>query len=168
MMPTLGKGLNMPFAEVVTIEVGAAIAKYILKLWLKDGSLGNDITSSVIDVLKSKTSDKFAQRKGNRQFEIIGEKVGESLLPFFEREGTRLDEGDRTAVAYMVAEAFNQSTLSSELLIRHNLEPTQLAQHIFITYPTATRDLSAAATELYRRIINEACTYIVDIASQLP
>jgi hypothetical protein len=67
MMHILGKGLNMPFAEVVTIEVGAAIAKYILKLWLKDGSLGNDITSSVIGVLKSKTSDKLAQRKGNRQ-----------------------------------------------------------------------------------------------------
>jgi hypothetical protein len=28
MMPLLGKGLKMPFAEVVTIEVGAAIAKY--------------------------------------------------------------------------------------------------------------------------------------------
>src|SRR5713226_6002575 len=99
----------MPFVEVITIEVGAAIAKYILKLWLKDGSLGNDIASSVVDILKSKTPDRLAQRKGNRQFEVIGEKVGESLLPFFEREGVNLDQEERTAVAYSIAETFNQS-----------------------------------------------------------
>lgn len=158
----------MPLAEVVSIEVGASIAKYILKLWLKDSSLGNDIASGVIGILKSKTSDKLAQRSGNRQFEIIGEKVGAVLLPFFEREGARLDEGDCTAVAYAVAESFDQSKLSSELLVRYNLEPGDLAQHILATSSTATVGFSTAATELYQRIIRESCTYIVEIASQLP
>ncbi len=164
----MGKGFAMPLAEVVTVEVGATIAKYILKLWLKDTSLGNDIASTAIDILKSKTSDMLAQRRGNRQFEIIGEKVGENLLPLFEHEGAHLDEGERIAVAYAVAGTFNQSILSTELVVKRNLQPAELSCHIFAAYPRATRDFSEAASELYRRIINEACTYIVDIASQLP
>ena len=119
-------------------------------------------------MFKSRTSDALAQRRGQRQFETIGEKVGESLLPLFESEGARLDEGDRTAVAIAVAEAFNKSKLSSELLAQRNLEPTELARHVLTTQPTATRDFSAAGTALYQRIIQESCAYIVDIASQLP
>ncbi len=69
----------MPLFEAVTIEVGAAIAKSILKLWVKDSKLGDDITSSLIDLLKSRTSDALAQRRGQRQFDTIGERVGESL-----------------------------------------------------------------------------------------
>src|SRR5437588_12900478 len=123
----------MLLAEAVTFEVGAAIAKSILKLWLKDSDLGNDISSSLIDLFKAKTSDKLAQRRGERQFETIGEKVGESLLPLFVIEGAGLDENGRTAVAIAVAEAFNTSKLSSELLAERNLQPTQLAHYVLAT-----------------------------------
>ena len=78
-------------------------------------------------MLKSKTSDTLAQRRGQRQFDAFGEKVGESLLPLFEGEGARLDEGSRIAVAHKVAAAFNKSKLSSDLLAERNLEPTDLA-----------------------------------------
>jgi RecG-like helicase len=159
----------MPLLETVTLEVGAAIAKSILKLWLKDSNLGQDITSSLIDLFKAKTSDKLAQKRGERQFEAIGEKVGESLLPLFESEATGLDESGRTAVAIAVAEAFNISKLSSELLAERNLQPTQLAHYVLaMAKPNATRDFSAAEEALYKRIIQESCGYIVDIASQLP
>jgi hypothetical protein len=158
----------MPLLEAVTIEVGAAIAKSILKLWVKDSTLGENISSSLIDLFKSRTSDTLAQRRGQRQFETIGEKVGESLLPLFQIEGARLDDGDSTAVALAVAEAFNKSKLSSDLLAKRNLEPTELAKHVIATQPTATRDFNEAATALYQRIIQESCAYIVDIASQLP
>src|SRR6266571_5038119 len=99
----------MPLAEIITIEVGAAIAKAILKLWLKDSALGMDLSSSLVDLLKSQTSDVLAQRRGQRQFDAISEKVGESLLPLFQTEGIYLDEGSRTAVALAVAETFNKS-----------------------------------------------------------
>jgi len=158
----------MPLVEAVTIEVGAAIAKSILKLWVKDSSLGEDIASSLIDLFKARTSDALAQQRGRRQFEAIGEKVGESLLPLFEIEGARLDEGSRTAVALAVAEAFNKTKLTSALLAQHNLEPTELARHVLAAHPTATDLFSTAETAFYERIINESCGYMVDIASQLP
>lgn len=158
----------MPFVEAVTIEIGAAIAKSIFKFWVKDSTLGADISSSLIDLFKTRTSDVLAQRRGQRLFEAIGEKVGESLLPLFESEGSRLGESDRNAVALAVAEAFNKSKLSSKLLADRNLEPTMLEKHILDSHSAQTRDFSEAETALYQRIIKESCTYIVDIASQLP
>jgi hypothetical protein len=159
-----------PLETAVTIELGAAIAKSILKLWLKDSALGQDIASSLIDLLKSRTSDVRAQRRGHRQLEIIGEKVGESLLPMFEIEGARLDEGGRIAVAREVARAFSTSKLSSKLLAERNLEPTKLAKYVIDAhpYPQALLYFSAAEAALYQRIIEESCVCIVDIASQLP
>jgi len=158
----------MPLAEAVTIEVGAAVAKSILKLWLKDSDLGNDISSSLIDLFKAKTSDKLAQRRGERQFEVIGERVGESLLPLFESERAHLDEGGRIAVAEAVAETLNQAKLSAELLAERNLQPVQLARHVLALRPDATRDFSAAETAFYQRMVQECCTYSVEIASRLP
>src|SRR5260370_10946986 len=163
-----GRTSAMPLLEAVTIEIGSAIAKSILKLWLKDSDLGQDISSSLIDLLRLKTSDSLAQRRGQRQFDTIGERVGESLIPLFAMEGKHLDEGARTAVALAVAEAFNNSKLSSELLAEQNLDPTKLAKHILASYPMATQSFSATETEFYKRIIYEACAYIVDIASQMP
>src|SRR5881227_1517354 len=124
----------MPLLEAVTIEVGAAIAKSILKLWLKDSTLGEDVSSSLIDLLKTKTSDLFAQRKGERQFADVGDKIGQSLLPLFEIEGARLDDSERTAVALAVAETFNKAKISSELLAECNLQPTRLAQHMLFVH----------------------------------
>lgn len=157
----------MALAEVVAMEVGAAIAKSIIKLWLKDSIL-DDISSSVVDLLKSHTSDVLAQRRGQRQFETIGEKVAENLLPLFQMEGVRLKENSRIAVAYAVATAFNKSKFTSQMLVEHNLEPTTLAKHILDAYPAATQSFNSIESALYERIINESCTYIVDIASQLP
>ncbi len=158
----------MPLTEAVTIELGAAIAKSILKLWMKDSALDIDISSSLIDLFKAKTTDVLAQRRGRLQFEIIGEKVGESLLPLFEAEGVHLDEGSRIAVAHAVAKAFNTSRLSSELITAHNLQPTGLEKYILATNPTNTQHFSQAEEDFYRRVIKQACIYIVDIASQLP
>lgn len=158
----------MPLAEILLIEVGPAIAKSILKAWLKDSVIGQDVSFSLIDLLKSWTTDASAQRKGKRQFEEVGDKVAENLLPLFEIEGVHLDEGGRTAVALAVAETLNKSKLSSGLLAELNLDPTKLAKHIEKAHPTATQLFSKVEQDLYQRIIKESCIYIVNIASRLP
>jgi AAA+ ATPase superfamily predicted ATPase len=152
--------------EAVTIELGSAIAKSILKAWLKDSSLEDDISSSLIDLLKKRTSDVLAQRSGRRQFELIGEKVGKDLLPIFEQDGAQLDEGSRTAIALSAANAIN--LLSSKLLAESSLGPAQLEKHILDTYPLVNQHFNSTESELYKRIIQISCPYIIDIASQLP
>ena len=89
----------MALVEVLTLQVGPAIDKEILKVWLKDRKFASDITSSLMDLLKSKAADVIAQRRASRQLEEIGERVAESLLPVFEMERTHLDESSCTAVA---------------------------------------------------------------------
>jgi hypothetical protein len=76
----------MALIETLTLQVGPAIAKAILKVWLKDRRLAADIASSLVDLIKSKTADVIAQRRASRQFEEIGERVAESLLPVCEME----------------------------------------------------------------------------------
>jgi ketopantoate reductase len=104
----------MPLIEALTLQVGPAIAKAILKVWLKDRKFASDIASSLMDLLKSKTADVIAQRRASRHFEEIGEKVAESLLPVFEMEGAHLDESSCTAVALAVAETLNKSSIDAD------------------------------------------------------
>lgn len=158
----------MSLAEIVSIEVGSAIAKCILQLWIKDIPILSDISASFLDILKTKLSDRVAQRRAQRQFEEIGEKVGESLLSLFETDGVLLDEEGRTAVALAVADTFKKATISSKFLVQNNLEPTKLSGYILATSSTITDQFSEAEISLYNRIIQESCESIIDIASQLP
>ena len=156
----------MPLLEALTIDVGTSIAKAILKRWLGGNDLISDAADSALDILKAHTSDRIAQQRAKRQFESIGEKVGESLLPVFEMEGAKLDEGTRTAIAQAAADTLNTAT--SEVLARRNLQPIEVAHYLLNKHPSASYHFSDAEGRLYERIVTEACTYIVDIASQLP
>src|SRR5947208_388767 len=112
----------MPLLEILTLEVAPAIAKAILKVWLKDSDLALDLSSSLLDVLKTKTKDILAQEEGKSQFERIGRKVALTLQPLFEGEGGRLDEGSRDVVALAVAETIANSRIDARLLAQQNLE----------------------------------------------
>lgn len=151
----------------VAIEIGSVAVKHILKLWFKDGSLASDESSSLIDMLETKTKDVFARRKGILQFEEMATQIGESLYPMFEQE-SRLDEGDRVHVAEAVRDAFNHARLSNDIIIEKNLDPTYLARIVRDASPLATRDMSEVAAALYDRTIQETCVFIVNIATQLP
>jgi hypothetical protein len=158
----------MALLETLTLQVGPAIAKAILKKWLKDSPIAEGTASSLVDIFKTKTADVIAQQRGRRQFEAIGERVAESLLPVFAIEGANLDEGSRNAVALAVAQVLDKSHIDPALLAEKDLEPTRLAQDLMASAPSATRDFSAAETALYQRILSECSQCIVDIASQLP
>src|SRR5207302_8396549 len=100
----------------------------------------SDTAASAVDILKTYTTDRIAQQRAQRQFEAIGEKVGESLLPIFEMEGAKLDEGARTAVALAVADILNAAT--SEVLAQHNLDPVNLAKYLLDLHPARSHHFS--------------------------
>ena len=162
----------MALVEALSIQVGPAVAKSILKYWLKDpglfASLTSGVATGVIDILKEKTADVFAQQQGRLQFESIGQHVAVHLLPFFEQEGASLDEGDGEAVTIQVAKTLEVSHLGPELLVANDLNPALLEACLLEDVAEATRNFSDDATELYRRTIGECSQCIVDIASQLP
>jgi hypothetical protein len=158
----------MALLDSLMLTVAPALAKSILKVWLKDYDIASDVASSLIDLLKSKGADTVAQHRGKRQFEEVGEKIAENLLPLFEADGAKISESSRNAVALMVADTLNNVKISPEFLVERHLDPIKLANHLLDSNPAATRDFSEAEAELYRRVVIESSQYIVDIASQLP
>ena len=82
----------MLLIDILTLQVGSAISKAILKHWLKDSTFLAEASANLVDVLKAVTIDTRAQQRGRRQFEEIGESVAYCLLPLFEAEGNRLTE----------------------------------------------------------------------------
>ena len=158
----------MSIVETVALYIGPAIAKSILKQWLKDSSVAADSSASIIDLLKTKTSDILAQRKAQRQFEAIGERVAESLLLVFEADGARISTNGQKAVALAVAETLNKANIDARLLAELSLEPPAFAAHLMNGNPNAARLFDTSERVLYERVIQESSQYIVDIASQLP
>ena len=157
----------MALMEVVIITTGHAIAKAVLKLWLGDSTIALDVSSSLVDLLQAKTSDIFARRQAERQFEDIGEKVAKNLMPYFQRE-SRLDESSATAVALAVAETFDRTPLTAEHIVVNNLEPGLLADYLLKHAPRSNELFSDAEHRLYQRCVRESCRYIVEISSRLP
>jgi Leucine-rich repeat (LRR) protein len=156
----------MSLIAALCIDVGTSIAKSILRIWFKDLDFGLDATDATItDILKEKTEDRVARHRAQRQFEAIGEKVGESLLPLFEAERSLNEEG-RIAVALAAAETLN--SITGKMVIQANQEPSWLARHLLQAHPAISYHFNGAETQLYQRTISEACEYIVDIAAQLP
>ena len=158
----------MPLQETLLLRVGPAIATGILKVWLRDKKLALDVSTGLVDILKALAPEVAAHRRGERHFAEIGDRVAESLLPLFEREGAKLDEGDREAVALAAANTLETSPLDPEFLAQQNLDPSRLTQQLLESEGKATLGFSEAAVALYRRILSETSQRIVDIASQLP
>lgn len=157
---------QLALLETLLLTVGPALGKGILGTWLGESEVVGEVGGSLVDLLATRTGDRIAQRRGARQFEQIGERVAESLLPLF--EGAGLDEGSCQAIAEAVAETLNDTPLDAQLLAERHLDPSQVARYLLEARPETTDHFSEAEVTLYRRIINESASAIVDIASQLP
>lgn len=157
----------MALVETLVLTLGPTIGKHILKHWLKD-ELSEDLSENLFSLLSEKTSDYLAQRRGERQFEEIGERAVENLLPIFEHGGRSLDEGSRMAVALAVNKTLNQTEITADLLVQKDLSPTDLAAHWRESDIPEVNLFSPQESRLYHRALNQSAIYIVDIASQLP
>ena len=133
----------MSLAGAAAVALGGAIAKGILKLWLKDHAVGAMVGAGLVDLLKSKTKDLLAREKGEVHFRAIGLKVAESLLPVFEDEGAGIDEGGLTAVALAVAGTLEKTPITNEILAARKIFDTiyidENLQDYIINLVSATR-----------------------------
>lgn len=158
----------MAIIETLTVELGSSIAKSILKVWLKDYSVASDIASDLLGLIKGKTQDVIAQQRAKRQFEAIGEKVAENLLPLFEAEKAGLDESTQVAIALRISAILNTSKIDATLLAEEDLEPSKLLSYLQNLHPERAKDFSKDESEFFERILSEVCQSVVDIASELP
>jgi hypothetical protein len=158
----------MNFPATLAVAVGPAIAKAILKVWLKDKNFLESIGESITDLICTQTEDAFAQKKAERQFQEIGDRVAQGLVPLFESDGASLEENSKSAVAFAVSETLEKTPITAQFILDRKLDPIELANHLLKARPGATVGLSEPETALYERIVAETSRYIVDMATQLP
>ncbi len=154
--------------ETLTLALAPAIAKAILKFWLRESSIAQDVTSDILDLIRSKTDDVIAQQRAKRQFEEIGARVVDNLIPIFQAKNLQMNDISRNAVAIAVTETINKARIQPNLLLDRDLDPTRLANDLIGSSSQTTQHFSDAERQLFDRAISEASQCIVDISSQLP
>ena len=107
----------MTLAEVAVVHLGPALAKAILKVWLKEQPSLQVVGEGIVGLVSAAIKDRSKVRKAERRFEEIGERVAENLVPYFEIEGVRLHENGRTAVALAISQSISKAEIDASLLV---------------------------------------------------
>ncbi|MBU2694670.1 NACHT domain-containing NTPase [Pimelobacter sp. 30-1] len=160
----------MPFLETLTLTVGASVSNTVLKIWLRDSPLALDLGQEATGLLRSAISDFSEHRRAKRQFDAIADQVASKLEPMFTHEFRSVPEYEVNAAVTAVGEVMTAAVVGLPLLIMHDLEPASLEGHI----RSSQRDriererLSEAGSEIFRRVLTEACNYVVEISTTLP
>ena len=161
--------------EILVVTIGHAIAKSLVKIWLKDTLIGETVTESILDLLKGKTSDLIAARKGSRLFEEVGDKVAKSLEPTFLMYEAEAELDVRTqkkklsfsVVAEAVAFALDTTVFTPKLLASLSNDPYKLLDFIKKNNDVP-KGLNEVEIALFNRSLELSCQYIIDLSRNLP
>ena len=179
----------MSWAETLILGTGAAVSKAVLKLWLRDNEIAKASGLAVVDILAKKLPDMNQRRRTEREFERIAEEVAEKLTPFFVAEaksnildGATEDQKKQyqdpnevgmgntelNAVALSVADTLNQATFDIEYLFENDLEPRHIEKSLESISREKIKDLDEIQRSMFKIILRECCSYVVEIESTLP
>lgn len=148
--------------------LAAAVVKAAVKIWQGDASFAEDISVSVVDLVKAKLSGELDQRQARRFFEDLEVPVARRLRGLRETEFRTLSENEWNAAVLAAGDSFDRANLTGRDLFTGDLDPLFLERHIRPDRVRATRDLSADGAALYDRLITEGCAYVIEIADKLP
>ena len=151
----------------IVLSLGAAVVKAACKVWLKDHEFAADASASVIDIVNARVAGTRERRHVRRLFEDLEEAVAERLDTTLKHE-FRMPAGERDAAVLAVADTFDRARLLQEDIFAADLDPLFLERNIRADRPAATRDLAPPAVALYDRLLGECCTYVIEVARDLP
>jgi hypothetical protein len=156
--------------EMLLLQLGGAVAKSVLSLWLGNVAVVGDVSGVAVDALLERIPSLsiIERRRAGRQFERMAEAVAEKLAPFLDVEFGGLPENERAAAVLGVADAIERAGITSELLLTQDLDPLGLEAHVRNAAMGEREQLVPAAGVLYDHLLREACNYAVEIAVTLP
>lgn len=153
----------MEVLGLLLLYVGGSAAKFLFKNWLSEKG---EIAGGLIDLAKEKFRDQLTHREAARQFEKIGDKIAERLVPLFERE-VRRQQINVEAMARELGLTLD-GRISAEFFIERNLDPAKLTAAFREARPLPAGMFSAAEADFYDRALDEAVRYVVNISGALP
>lgn len=160
----------MPLVETLTVTVGGAVSRSLLKLWLRDQGLAQAIGVSISDLAEAKAKTFLEKRSIERSFDRIAEEIALKLGPYIEAEFRNIDEGEVNAAIIASQETIDKAKINEELLLANDLEPIRLEKAIRAGNPKGAKEshLSADGQAIYDFILRESSNYIVEVVSTLP
>jgi hypothetical protein len=98
----------------------------------------------------------------------LGAAVAEKLGVLRQHEFAGVPDNEWTAAVLAVGDTLRRARFTDADIFAGDLDPLYLRRHIATATRGATRDLSAAGTALYDRLLTECCAYVVELTSTLP
>ncbi|MDG4834589.1 NACHT domain-containing protein [Solwaraspora sp. WMMD1047] len=156
--------------ETAAFVLGTAVAKTACGLWLGDHKLANEIGNSFIDHAVARVTGLRQQRQVERIWSHIADLVADRVEPLVETEYRTLPEHERIAAIDAVRDTFAAAALTERDLFRLDLDANYLNRHLRSGDPGRVEraGLSADATALYDRLLQECCLYAIELVHGLP
>jgi hypothetical protein len=160
----------MLIGETIIVTVGNSIAKSLLKFWLQDEALAQDVGLSIADLAEAKAKTFVERRSIERSFGKIAEQVASKLSPFIETEFQSTPSNEVEAAILAAQGTIDGLKLDESLLLSTDLEPIRLESILRDSDPDAVKDklLSERGAGIYDYTIREAAHYIVEVVLTLP
>src|SRR3954471_11057336 len=128
-------------------KLGIPIAKFLLKNWLNESaSVGG---GGLMEIAASKITDNIAKKEAQRQFDGLGDRICERLMPLFESEGRRKGVSVE-AVAHELGITL-EGRISAEFFLTRDLDPVELEAALRQARPLPKGQYSSDETALYDR-----------------
>ena len=156
--------------ETLTLSLGGAVARSLLKLWLRDREIAQSVGLSLAELAERGTRNFLQKRSIVRSFDRVAEEVARKLAPFMEAEFRDVDPGEVAAAVLAAAETIDAARLDDSVLFATDLEPLRLEAALRTGKPAAAAEshLSESGTAIYDFTMREAANYIVEVVSTLP
>lgn len=153
--------------ELVLVLCGVVV-KTAFRLWIGDNALTDNLTVDLTDLVRERVGNVLDQRKVRRHFEQTEELIARQLLTTLDHEYRDLDEGERNAAIIAVTTTFQRAQLTDQQLFSADLDRLYLYRYVRRAAGNATTGLSEGGIELYERVLEQCCGYVIEIADKLP
>ena len=160
--------------ETFATGIAAAVAKGVLRLWLKDDPVALSASTTTADLLKSKLTDFIDQRSAGRELDKITERSARSFATMMEQDETSLDDKSVAFIANAAGAVIDRTDLTAELLAQNDLDPDQLTAFFMSRTgaqggnPDLAQSDDAERRQLFERLLRSASQQVIDISSRLP
>jgi hypothetical protein len=156
--------------EVAAISLGAAVVKCASKIWLGDRQFASDVTSELVDALAARVTSKFELRRVGRFFDDCTDVVAKRLLALLNAEFRTVPDNERNAAVLAVRDTFARTGLTDEALFHADLDARLAERQLRPAVAAVLRGalLSEGGEQVYRLVLREACSYLVEVVTSLP
>jgi hypothetical protein len=154
--------------ETAVAATAKMVAQRAVREWLAGRAARGGRDKDLSELLQVSFSDRFVQRRLERQLGDIADSVERRLGSLISVEYSGLADNDRAAAFVEVTAALERADLSDAALLGDDADPVKLARRVRAGMPSPTAQLGEAAARLYAVALDECCDCLVRIIRQLP